>query len=48
MTTDLGVRDKKVRVAVQAHQIVTRRKSWKGVMAIEVHLNNVWKGTCNS
>ena len=45
MTTDLDVRDKKVQVAVQVHQIVIRRKSWREVMAIEVHLNNVWKGT---
>lgn len=43
MTTDLDVRDKKVQVAVQVHQIVSRRKSWKEVMAIEVHLSNVWK-----
>lgn len=41
MTTNLDVRDKKVQVAVQLHQIVTRRKSWKVVMAIEAHLNNV-------
>lgn len=45
MTTDLNVRDKKVQVTVQVHQIVRRRKSLREVMAIEVHLNNVWKGT---
>lgn len=43
MTTDLNVRDKKVQVTVQVHQIVRRRKSLREVMAIEVHLNNVWK-----
>ena len=48
MTTDLDARDKKVPVTVQVHLIVTRKKSWKEVMAIEVPLNNVWKGTCNS
>lgn len=45
MTTDLDMRDKKVQVTVQVHQIVRRRKSLREVMAIEVHLNNVWKGT---
>lgn len=44
MTTDLDVRDKKVQVTVQVHQIVRRRKNWREVMAIKVHLNNVWKG----
>lgn len=43
MTTDLDVRNKKVQVTVQVHQIVRRRKSLREVMAIEVHLNNVWK-----
>lgn len=43
MTIDLDEREKKVQVAVQLHQIVTRRKSWRVVMAIEVHLNNGWK-----
>lgn len=45
MTTDLDVRDKKVQVTVQVHQIIRRRKNWREVMAIKVHLNNVWKGT---
>lgn len=44
MTTDLDVRDKKVQVTVQVHQIIRRRKNWREVMAIKVHLNNVWKG----
>lgn len=48
MTKDLDVIDKEVQVTVQVHQVAERRKIWKEVMAIEVLLNNVWKGTYNS